>query len=61
MEAIDFLSVNECIRRSGGTIGRTSIYAYLKSGKLKSVRRGGRRVIDYASFLALNREASNDA
>ena len=61
MQAVDFLSVNECIRRSGGTCGRTSIYKYIKEGRLKSVRRDGRRVIDYASFLALNRGADNDA
>jgi len=44
-------SINEACRAS--SLGRTTLYAAVKSGRLKAVRIGGRTVIPAASLRAL--------
>jgi hypothetical protein len=45
------ITVNEALER--GPWGRTKLYELLDSGRLKSKKVDGKRIIDYASFKAL--------
>jgi excisionase family DNA binding protein len=52
-----WVSVNEAIRLA--SIQRTRLYELLGDGTLRSIKLGGKRLISYASILALG-EATND-
>lgn len=51
-------SIKEACRAS--SLGRTTLYAHIKSGRLKTIKVGGRTLIPSAALLSLLSESAPD-